>query len=221
MKKIFATLLAASLMFAATDAFAQLSAGLGYINTTEKSVYTPDNGDPVTSTRPLNGFYVGADYNIPVPAVSGLSVEPGLYASMLFGKQDVEELKVLTLVIYPGGTYKYSDIALNVPIKAKYSIDLSGDTKVFVFAGPTFSYALSNKTQYATTGSSDYSTTDNLKGNSASRNPFNIYLGGGLGFQVSQILINVGYDFSLLNYSTADKTNLSRPLLRIGVSYAL
>lgn len=221
MKKIFATILAASLMLVATNAFAQLTAGIGYINSTEKSVYTPDNGDPVTSTRPLNGFYVGADYNIPVPAVSGLSVEPGLYASMLFGKQDVEEIKLLTVVLYPGGTYKYSDIALNVPIKAKYSIDLSGDTKVFVYAGPTFSYALSNKTQYATTGSSDYSTTDNLKGNSANRNPFNIYLGGGLGFQVAQIQINLGYDFSLLNYSTADKTKLSRPLLRIGVGYAL
>ena len=147
MKKIFTTLLAASLMLVATNAFAQLSAGLGYINSPEKSVYTPDNGDPVTTTRPLNGFYVGADYNIPVPAVSGLSVEPGLYASMLFGKQDVEEVKLLTVVLYPGGTYKYSDIALNVPIKAKYAIDLSGDTKVFVYAGPTFSYALSNKTQ--------------------------------------------------------------------------
>ena len=208
-------------MFAATDAFAQLYVGLGYNNTDEKSVYQNGDNDPVITKTPLNGFYAGASYNIPIPAVNGLGITPGVYASFLLGKQHVDGVSAFGVTIIPGGNYKYKEFAIDVPIHANYAMALSGDTKFFVYGGPKFQYALSNKTEYATDGSSDYSTTDNLKGNSANRNPFNLYLGGGIGAQVAQFQIILGYDFSLLNISTKDNTTASRGQLKIGLAYAL
>ena len=66
MKKVITTVLAASLMLVATNAFAQLSAGAGYINATDKSVYTDSKGNKTITNTPLNGFYAGVQYDMPV-----------------------------------------------------------------------------------------------------------------------------------------------------------
>ena len=213
MKKIFATILAASLMLVATNAFAQLSAGLGYINATENTTYT--NGDTKTTTpTALNGFYVGGQYDMPVAAVSGLGVEAGLFANFLFGSEHSNGLFGLG-----SGTYKYSDITLNVPVNATFGFDLAGDTNVFAYAGPIFQFGLTNKTSFQGDGSSNTTITDNFAGNDP-RNRFNLLIGGGIGAQVSGIRITVGVDQSLLNYQTADKYTGSRFQLKIGAGYA-
>jgi len=52
-------------------------------------------------------------------------------------------------------------------------------------------------------------------------NRFNIYLGGGLGFQVGDLLFSVGYDHNLLNVDKASsgwKTN--RNQIKVGVNFA-
>ena len=91
MKKIFASLIAASMMLVAFNANAQISAGLGYINAKNTSVYTSDNTKTTTET-PLNGFYVGGQYDMPIPAVSGLGVNAGVYANFLFGSKHYDGL---------------------------------------------------------------------------------------------------------------------------------
>ena len=219
MKKIIAIVFAAAFMLIGTKAFAQLSVGLGYINATEKSVYQNGDNDPVITKTPLHGIYAGVNYNIPIPAVSGLAVTPGLYGSFLFGTNHVDGISAFGYTILPGGTYKDKEFALNVPLNVNYSI--ARDSKVFVYAGPNFQYALSNKTEYATDGSSDYSTTDNLKGNSAHRAPFNIYIGGGVGAEFAKIQVILGYDMSLMNMDTRDNYTLGRSQIKIGFGYAL
>ena len=80
MKKIFAIVLGAALMLSGTNAFAQLSVGAGWLNSTE--TVKSGNNDP--SKTNLNGFYVGGQYNLPI--VAGLGVAPGLYVSGIFAK---------------------------------------------------------------------------------------------------------------------------------------
>ncbi|MBO4434817.1 MAG: outer membrane beta-barrel protein [Bacteroidales bacterium] len=220
MKKIIAIAFAA-LVLAGTNAFAQLSAGLGYINATEKSVYQNGDNDPVITKAPFNGLYAGVSYNLAVPGVNGLGLTPGIYASYLFSNRHVDGVSAFGYTILPGGTYKDSDISINVPIHVNYSVDIASDSKVFVYGGPMLQYALSNTTQYATDGSSDYNTTNNLQGNSATRAPFNLYVGAGLGAEFNKIKIILGYDMSLLNMDTRDNYTLGRSQIRLGVGYAL
>ena len=216
MKKIFASLIAASMMLVAFNANAQLSAGAGYINANEKSVYTASDDTKTTTETPLNGFYVGAQYDMPIPAVSGLGVNAGVYANFLFGSKHYDGL-----LGFGAGTNKATDITVNVPINATFGFDLSGDTNVFAYAGPTFQFGLVNKTTFTPdSNSSNSTTTDSFGGDDPSRNRFNLLIGGGIGAQVSGIRVVLGVDQSLLNYSTAKNTVASRFQLKLGVGYA-
>ena len=213
MKKIFATVLAASLMLVATNAFAQLSAGAGYLNASETTTYT--NGDTKSSTTAgMNGFYVGGQYDMPIPAVSGLGIETGVFANFLFGKNHSDGL-----LGFGAGTTSATDITLNIPVNATFGFDLAGDTNVFAYAGPIFQFGLVNKSTFVLdSDKSSSTTTDNYA--DPDRNRFNLLIGGGIGAQVSGIRITVGVDQSLLNYQVADKYTGSRFQLKIGVGYA-
>lgn len=212
MKKIFAIVLGAALMLSATNAFAQFSVGAGWINTTERSSY--NGGDPDKAN--LNGFYAGGQYKLPI--VGGLSVAPGLYASMLFASGSGSAVYGLV-----SGTAKYTELAINVPVNFAYTIEI-GDFEVFAYLGPNFQYAVMGKLD--TTGDvgggliSTANTKDLYSGDNKIRNPFNIYLGGGAGFQAGNIQVILGYDHSLTNMSSQDKTQVSRSQIKIGVGYA-
>ena len=216
MKKLFTTLLAASLMLVGTQAFAQLSAGVGYINANEKSTYTGSDGTKTTTTAPLNGFYLGGQYDMPIPAVSGLGANAGVYANFLFGSKHYDGI-----LGFGAGTNKITDITVNLPINATFGFDISGDTNVFAYAGPIFQFGLANKSTYTPDSNSSSSTTnDNYAGDNPNRNRFNLLIGGGIGAQVAGIRIVLGVDQSLLNYTTASKTVASRFQLKLGAGYA-
>lgn len=214
MKKIFASILAASMMLVAFNANAQLSAGAGYINATETGTVT--NGNSVTKLDPqaFNGLYVGANYTA---TLSGdLCLVPGVYVSALFGSRhvDVAGIGVLT------GDHKYTEFAINVPINVAYSYSLSGDTKIFAYAGPIMQYALLHNDAYTGTGSKTTTTYKRLSGDDQQRNPFNLYIGGGIGAQVANIQIILGYDHSLLNIDSRDDYKKGRSAIKLGVGYA-
>ena len=214
MKKIFATLLAASLMFAATDAFAQLSAGLGYINATETGTYTNNNSVTNLDPQAFNGVYVGANYSVDM--ASGLSLVPGVYMSALFGSKHVDVLGLGLL----SGDHKYTEFAINVPINVAFNYALNHDTKLFAYAGPIMQFALSHKDAFTGTGSNTTTTYDLLNGDDQNRNPFNLYIGGGIGAQVANIQIILGYDHSLLNIDSRDGYKRGRSAIKLGVGMA-
>ena len=82
MKKIIATILAASLMLVATEAFAQIHVGAGYVSSTLSGQYKGNAQDPEAS----NGFYAGGSFNIPLSvATPNLVVADGLCVSLLLG----------------------------------------------------------------------------------------------------------------------------------------
>ena len=211
MKKILSTLLAASLMLLGTQAFAQVSVNAGYINSTMAT-----SGDPVNS----NGAYAGLSYNIPV--AGGLSVAPGIYYSLIGGKQDV-----LAAGKWAQVDATFTEHAINVPVYLNYGIGLSRDTKFFVYAGPTCQYGLAS--QYKVEGSSSIltellgvgkaeGTVNNY--DDANFNRFNVYLGGGIGINAGGFIINVGYDYGMMNqYKGDNAAKAHRSNLKIGVGY--
>lgn len=217
MKKIFAFVLSAALLLIGTQANAQLSVGAGYLNTTESSGEHSQN---------LNGAYAGVNYNIPL--VAGLSVAPGFYASFLTftNKAGVSTKASASL----SGTSTLNEIALNIPVNFKYGFDIARDTKVFLYAGPVFQYGVLNET--ISQGSAHISIGDteiggdtkkykvnNYDADNGSRNPFNIYIGGGAGIDVAGIQVIIGYDHSLMNVIKSEDTKVGRSQIKVGVGY--
>ena len=231
MKKIFAIVLGAVLMLAGTNAFAQLSVGAGWLNSTE----TVKSGNSDPSKTNLNGFYVGGQYNLPI--VSGLGVAPGLYVSGIFAKVNNSD----SAYGVSGSTNASSrEFDLNVPVNVNYAFEIGGDFKVFVYAGPVFQLGIVSKASYEASlsagglgVSTGKYTTDNYSGKTYNakneevgqhdggyQNPFNIYLGGGAGIQAGAFQVIIGYDHSLLNFSKNSNETASRSQIKLGVGYA-
>ena len=208
MKKIFSTLLAASLMLIGTQAFAQGSINAGYLNSTQSF----QKGDSENS----NGAYVGASYNIGI--AGGLGIAPGIYYSLIANSKGTA---ASVLGIPVSGSTKFREHAINVPVYLNWGTDLARDSRFFVYAGPTLQYGLSSKTKGAVSvGSSGAdSTFDNYK--DGNQNPFNVYLGGGIGITVAGIQVSVGYDYGMMNLYKGDNAVQSkRSNIKIGVGFA-
>ena len=203
MKKIFSILLAASLMLLGTQAFAQMSVNGGYLNSTLKTNNSADNA---------NGAYAGISFNVPV--AGGLAIAPGIYYSMLTSKETASLGSIFT------GSGTFMEHAINVPVYLNYGIELARDTKVFLFGGPTLQYGLASTVKYdANVAGVSGSTTHNNYDNE-NYNRMNVYLGGGLGFQVSAIQIHVGYDYGMMNqYKGDNATKCHRSNLKLGVGF--
>ncbi|MBR4740458.1 MAG: hypothetical protein IK074_04780 [Bacteroidales bacterium] len=206
-------ILAAILLLLGLQANAQIIGGFGYIYSSEKSLETATGK---SSTTPFHGFYLGASYNIHL--VAGLGVAPGLYASFMLHKENAA-----------GGSSKIGyningyrrEFALNVPVNFNYAIELGNDRSVFAYAGPVFQLGLTNTTSVS--GSANVGGINVSDGESVNNfekgyvNRFNIFLGGGLGLQLGDILIHVGYDHSLLDFDKDSNLVTSRGQLKVGV----
>lgn len=181
-------------MLLGTQAFAQLSVNGGYIN----SQLSRENSKSLNA----NGAYAGISFNIPV--AGGLAFAPGIYYSLVNGEN-------LAYGALPIG--KMTEHAINVPVYVNYGLDLARDTRFFIFGGPTVQYALANKVK----------VSDNINGSNFDEkdyNRMNVYLGGGIGFQVAAIQITVGYDYGLMNQYNGDNAiQAHRSNIKIGAGF--
>lgn len=214
MKKIYTIVLSAAMLLAATDAFAQLSIGVGYLNSTLTTTYKGKEQDK----EPSNGLYMGAGFDLPILG-ENLKLTPGLYLSLLTGKESTTFLDIVTL------QSKFTEVAINLPVHLSYGMDM-GHAKLFVYGGPTFQYGISSKYKVDGTAATALgviaadSVIDNYKENDMS--PFNIYLGGGLGADLNNLLrVTIGFDYGLLNLYKGDNENTkyNRYNFRVGVGY--
>lgn len=199
MKKIFTTILAASLMLVGVEAFAQVSAGAGWVNST----MTNKVGNTKTSTN-SNGFYLGASYNLDI--AKGFAVAPGVYYEFLAGKNDG--------LVEATDTEHY----LDVPVMFNYGFDLASDCRLFVFAGPTLQFGLASTLK--TTIASVETKVNRYDGMGYGR--FDCLLGAGVGFQINAINVKVGYNYGMVNrYTDAPSdTALHRSAIHLGVGFA-
>ena len=204
MKKLFATLLVASLALMGTQAFAQMSVNAGYLNVSEKINSTSSN---------YNGFYAGVTYNIPI--VAGLCIAPGVYYSFSGGKD--EGTSLLGLI---NSSSTRTDHAINGAVNLNYGFQVARDMRAFVFAGPTLQYGISSKskTKVDTAIGNSEGTTDWYKNDNISR--INVFIGGGIGMEVANFQVTVGYDYGLLNlWKGSGDTKINRSGIKIGVGF--
>lgn len=203
MKKVI--LIVASLLLG-LQAHAQLAADGGYMHAFENGKGSV-LGITATNARGWDGFFVGGRYNIGLDnVVNGLSVDPGANVSFLWSRYS--------------NTSVGREIAINVPIHLVYSLDIMSDVKVKFLAGPTLQMGLLNN---LVDRSNNSTTTYNMYKETtlgSARTPFNLFLGVGAGIEVADaIRVKVGFDFGLLNTTTATNATLHRNILKIGVGY--
>ena len=218
MKKVFATLFAATMLLAGSQAYAQVVVGAGYLASMEN---TKDNDKKVVDKTTYHGFYLGASYNFHFGA-SGFGVAPGFYLNMLMHNENSTSGNANLGISLMGN---YTELALNIPVNFTYGYEINEDLKIMAFLGPNFQYGVMAKTnvrgtanilKYTVSDGEQYNHYDSKNGN---RNPFNIYLGGGIGVQVGDVLFTVGYDHNLLDVDKYDNLRTGRNQIKAGVNF--
>lgn len=222
-------------VFAVTESFAQVGIEAGYANSRYSTRY---NGE-VENSDALNGFYVGANYNLHL--VAGLSIQPGINYSFLTRVEKDSEI--------PGITLKgsQSEHYINVPVMFRYGVDVFPEVNIYVFTGPTFSAGLADITSLdmngkilgqeingnvsfdAFTGKIKSSNIDdkyleefNKEITDSVRNRFDIMYGIGIGVKLFDVAeVRFGYDWGLLNRlkDAGDGYYSRRDMLYAGVTF--
>ena len=215
MKKL---LVIAAALLIGMQANAQLIFNGGYLHATENLKKTTSLGTQ-DGVNVLDGFYAGAKYRIGLDGITeGLSLAPGANFSFLFGK----EAGIPDAI----DDAKTTEVALNVPIHVQYLFEITPDFKLEAWAGPTFQLGLYDRVidtdDNPTMIYNQYKAIPGTVKSRAidARNLINLYLGIGLGVEVSELIhVNAGYDFGLLNLTTDPNGKVTRGLLRIGLGY--
>ena len=206
MKRLLSIAIAASMMLIGTTAFAQVSVGAGYINSTAKATH----GSTVLKT-PSNGFYAGLGYDINEGA--GFGINTGLYFSYLMSQNSGSIGSIVS------GTSKQVETYIDVPVRASLSADMGG-LRLGVFAGPIFSCGISS-----TTDSSAHvvgveigtGKIDNYANSAYKR--FDILVGGGVNVDFGALRFTVSYDLGMLNRYDSEDIKTTRNTLRAGLAF--
>lgn len=136
MRKFFtAAIVAASMLFAASSAQAQVKFGLkGGLNVTNMSlnseVFDADN---------QTGFFIGPTVKFTLPIVGF-----GIDASALYDQRDAK------VKVEDDGSSVESKIknqSINIPINLRYGVGLGSTASLFLFAGPQFGFNVGDKNQ--------------------------------------------------------------------------
>ena len=136
MRKFFtAAIVAASMLFAASIAQAQVKFGLkGGLNVTNMSlnseVFDADN---------QTGFFIGPTVKFTLPIV-GLGID----ASALYDQRDA---KVKVEGDGASVESKIKNQSINIPINLRYGVGLGSTASLFLFAGPQFGFNVGDKNQ--------------------------------------------------------------------------
>lgn len=189
------------MMLIGVNAMAQASIGAGYLSSTD----IVKSGNSSTQRTPLNGFYVGMGYTIPL--AGAVNFTPGVYFGMA-SKNNVSSIFGLKI---DGG--KQTDTFINVPLHFSFNAEIGSGLAFFAYAGPSASVAVSSKIVAGNT------TTDRLANND-SLNRFDVMLGGGVGLKFNDMVrFQVGYDFGMLNRYNSNNFTVKRNQLTAGVAF--
>jgi len=216
MKKVITAAFVSVMMLISTNAFAQLSASVGFTNS--KTVF--DVYSLVNMKANLNGVYGGFTYNIPI-GVSGLGFAPGVYFSYLM-KNDA------SLAVVKGDL---SESYLTVPMDLNFSTPVADGIKFIVFGGPSLSIGATSNVNISgvTTIGEKLGIPGTINGNNdmydgalskyIGYDRFDVLLGGGIGMDFEDIIrFTVGYDCGLLNRG-GNTVGIHRNQFHFGVAY--
>ncbi|MGN0189343.1 MAG: porin family protein [Candidatus Cryptobacteroides sp.] len=195
-----------------TTANAQFGIHAGYVNSVTNYKTGSSDSDPFST----HGFHLGIEYDIDL--LGGLSVQPGIqYSYVAAGDESTEKL----------GNFKQSDNLdivehyLEIPVYLKYTFDFVPEMfGMYLFAGPTFGFGLSSSLIISRSGVENSRISYNFyNGKIKSENvtsdlqkfvdqyddekilqPFDILVGGGIGFNLVRHLdLRAGYNYGLID----------------------
>ena len=202
MKRIITLIAAAVMMTIATNSFAQMSVGAGYLHAGDQ--VTLKGLEPVETG--MNGAYAGLSYNLPISDLIGIA--PGLYYSLLLSNDSALEGLL---------NAKLREHFVNVPVYLNLGFNIGDNARLFLFAGPTVQLGLISTIE-ASAGSISSGKVDRYKDSDYSRT--NVLIGGGLGLNLSKIQITAGYDQGLFNLDTSnDGTKWIKRYAKAGIAY--
>lgn len=184
MKKIRFGLLALVVMMS-VGASAQVGLVAGYSNSVA-----------VGSDENLNGFHIGPAAEIDIQGPISLQ-----YALMYNYLRNSSEATVV------GQTVESTTTAhtLDLPVRLTAKMALGEGLNLFVFGGPNFNYAISQKTKGSITGAVDTSIEgdniykDEYASGKKTYSPFDLQLGVGAGLGFNDISVRVSYDWGMLD----------------------
>lgn len=200
MKKTLTIIIASVAMFFATDAFAQMSASVGFASSRTNF----DIASLTNMKMNMGGVYGGLSYNIPLSeSASGVfGMAPGIYVSYLMKDN-------AGLAVVKG---KISESYLTVPFDFNYTFPVADGTKFIIYAGPSLSCGLSSN--ISVDALTKFGENAGLSSVVGSRNDmydgiisqyigydrFDLLLGGGIAMEFEDMIrVNIGYDAGLLN----------------------
>ena len=216
MKKLMTVIIAAAMLLAGTDAFAQFSVSVGYSHSRTNFKALGLN----LAKAMMDGFYGGVTYNIPFARVGTgtLGVAPGLYVSYMMKPET-------NLYVVKGDI---SESYLTVPVDFNLSLPVTDGLRFIIFAGPSFSAGLTSDVKVSAIADKDLSESiigtnndmyDGLIAQKLGYNRFDVLVGGGIGLDFEDMIrLTVGYDAGMLNRG-GNTLQINRNQLHVGLAY--
>lgn len=216
MKKLKFTILAVAILFATTLSAQNISYGI-------KAGANMSNlsGKELSDKNWKAGGHVGIvmDYEF----IDNIALQTGLYffskgAKYTPFKVDENNKTVINTNMY----------YLQLPIHFAYKIPVTASTKFVLNAGPYLAYGVGGKTNTTVTLLGKSTTTDgvdtfakleNGKEKFGGLKRFDAGLGVGVGFEVRNFTIDLGWDFGLVNISQLDNTTLKNQAGYLSLGY--
>ena len=200
MKKIITIVAAVASFLVASTANAQLGINAGYAPQTYTTTVNSNK-----STSELDGFFAGVNYS------NALSVDLGLNVGLQFRYNTHTDQNGVSLFgVTLSGKATSTQMLLDIPVLFNYSIH-AGALRIAPFVGPTFSYALSGKTEFEGSVSFLGTTTTEYDwyGDNTDRRRLDISLTFGISATYNDLVrLYGGYSMGLMNLTEADNTTL-------------
>ncbi|MDD4778245.1 MAG: porin family protein [Fermentimonas sp.] len=163
-------------------------------------------GDEVTNENIKIGFNVGLLADIDFSYNS--AIQTGLFFTTKGFKYDSENLDYTENLMY-----------LQLPVHYAYKLDVSPGTRVVFHAGPYAAYGVggSRKLDVGESGSLE---VDKIFGDGDFQyKPFDAGVGLGVGAEFGPILVDLGWDFGLVNISNANDSNVKNQNAYLSLGY--
>lgn len=200
MRKSIKIMIAAALMLISASAYAQLSVGAGYLNTT-----LLEKQGSLSSGENFNGLYIEADWKINIYS-DFIGFTPGVRYN--FGTTSVEGVS-------------WNEQYVDIPLMFDFGYSFSDSFRFFAFTGPSISLGISSNMKSSGVKVNMYEFTGEYLDGVADYGRFDLMFGYGIGADIcGRVRIKAALDHGLLNRM---KNNLGsvthRNLIRLGAAY--
>ncbi|NLO70077.1 MAG: PorT family protein [Porphyromonadaceae bacterium] len=169
----------------------------------------------------LSGFHVGPILKFNFSEL--VSFQTGLLYNRFSGTRLKSSQAMKKL-----GTYEQSKTtlsAIDLPLRALYSLALADEFYVMLYAGPNINYALQKTTDEQVFVDNKLRESQSSKGENiyagtpSHYSAFDLQMGAGMGIQYYKVSIRAGYDWGILNRTTYENISLRSNDIKVTIGY--